>query len=424
MRKLLLVLLTLLLLAMVTQAQEQDDELALEIVANINAWRISEGVWPLKTNVILEAMALDQAWYITSLDDLPDDLHLGRRGLRPRQRALVAPFNWPHYQLESQIAIGENAALGSVSSAMNFWRNSDLHSRTALNPAYREIGVAAVPYGGDTFFIVVFGSRPNVLPALADPTEPGTIFLSNEQFQYAPFYNSIHTATDVRLFDSAGRPLSDETVAWAEKITLLDSVGDTLFILSSDGEHQVLSAVNLDTDMAILPGYLPSQVDAPVVAAAPTATPMPQPSPTAVADEPTATPQPAVEATATPAPVVDPDIRIVYTGDTLDVMNVSGSTADWQGLELIGARTFPFSLFSSVADFPISALPAGHCLQIRSTSISGLVNMPDGCGWVRSLVTLGPDRLFWSAAAFDVVLNGNTLATCSVEAGVCDVALP
>ena len=217
MRKLLLPLLLLLIASIGVQAQEQTPELALEIVANINDWRIDEGVWPLKTNPTLEAMALDQATYIASLSDLPNDLHEGRRGLHPQERALVEPFNWPHYELEAQIAIGENAGIGSVRSAMNFWRGSSLHTRTALNPAYREIGVAAVPRGRDHVFIVVFGSRPNVLPALADPREPGTIFLSNEEFVYASFFDSIQTVSEIRLFDADGRPLTDAPVEWARE---------------------------------------------------------------------------------------------------------------------------------------------------------------------------------------------------------------
>ena len=440
MRRLLLPLLILLIASIGVQAQEQNTELALEIVANINDWRIDEGVWPLKTNPTLEAMALDQATYLASLGSLPGDLHEGRRGLQPRQRALVAPFNWPHYELEAQIAIGENAGIGSVRSAMNFWRGSDLHTRTALNRGYREIGVAAVPRGSDHIFIVVFGSRPNVLPALADPREPGAIFLSNEEFLYARFFDSIQTASEIRLFDADGRPLTDGSVDWAETITIPESIGETVFILSSDGDHEILSAVNVGVDSAILPGFIPSADDPVQVVAAPTATTVPttQPTPTTAPAEPTteptatpaeaepsATPEPTEEPEATPVPVADPDIRIVYEGNTLDVVNISGAAADWQGLEIVGvARTFPFSQFSRVADFPLGAFPARHCLQIRSTSVSGGVVLPDDCGWVRSLVTLLPERLFWTLGDFEIRLNGSPLATCPANEGTCEFALP
>lgn len=433
MRKLLVALLALLLLTIGAQAQEQNnEELALQIVAQINDWRISEGVAPLKPNPTLDAMALDQASYVVSLDKLPDDFHAGRTGLHPQQRALADPFDWPHYQLAAQIAIGENAALGSVNSAMTFWHNSDIHRRTALNPAYREIGVAALPYGRQTFFIVDFGSRPNVLPALADPTSDRTIYLTNEQFQYAKFYNSIHTVTDIQLFDSAGRPLSDKPVAWADKITVPADAGDTVYILSSDGEHEVLSAVNFATDRVILPGFMPTP-EAPPATSTPTATPTLRPTatravvgPTQTPTQivPTSTPQPTATPTATEPPVDMPEIRILYTRDTLDVVNISGGVSDWTGLELVGAITFPFSQFTRVTDFPLNALPANHCLQIRDVTLSGNVVVPSGCRWVRSLITVLPDRIFWTKAPFDVRRNGVTLATCQPNADVCDVNLP
>ena len=207
--------------------------------------------------------------------------------------------------------------------------------------------------------------------------------------------------------------------------------------MSTDGDHQILSAVNVGVDNAILPDFIPSLDDAPQVVMAPTATIVPtsQPAPTTAASEPTATPaeaepsatpEPTEEPAVTAAPVADPDIRIVYSGNTLDVVNVSGAAADWQGLEFVGeSRTFPFSQFSRVADFPLGALPARHCLQIRNVNVSGGVVLPDDCGWVRSLVTLAPDRLFWTqAGGFDVLLNGAVLTSCPPNEGTCEVALP
>src|SRR5690606_9423262 len=110
--------------------QAQDETITMEIIARVNAWRIREGVWPLKPNDTLKNMALQQAQYIASLPALPDDLHVDGRGLRPRERALLTPFNWPYYELPGQIAIGENAALGTPDYALEFWQESALHART------------------------------------------------------------------------------------------------------------------------------------------------------------------------------------------------------------------------------------------------------------------------------------------------------
>ena len=422
-RKLYFILSIVLFAVPVTQAQEPDAAMGLEVVARINAWRVDEGLWPLRPNPTLAAMALDQALYVVSLPDLPDDLHVGRTGMQPRQRALVPPYEWPHYELPGQIAIGENAGLGTVSSALRYWQNSALHTRTTLNAAYREIGVAAVPYNGQHFIIVVFGSRPNVLPALVDPTEERSVFLSSEEFEYANNFNAIRDATEVMVFDTDGRPLYDEPVAWANEITVPESAGDEVFILLSDGEHEVLSAVDFDEDQAILPGYLPG------VAVVDVGVPDAKPTPIGSIEDAVQEAQPApvepTPAAPTPEPTTaPPDLLILYTGDTLDVLNVSGVAMDWQALELVGGVTFSFSQWARVTDIPLGAIPPNHCAQIRSGGITGDVVVPDGCRWVRSLIQIGADRLFWALGPFEVRRNGVTLATCQPGAGVCPVSVP
>lgn len=400
-------------LALTLRIQAQDNLPAQDVIARLNEWRISEGRWPLKPNATLEALALKQAQYIVSLPELPDDLHLDGQGLQPRQRALLAPFNWPYYELPGQIAIGENAALGDVDYALAFWRGSDLHARTALNPAYREVGVAALPYRDTTFFIVVFGARPDVLPALVDPRDGRTIYLSNERFEQARFHDSIQDVTEIQVFDSSGRPLYDAPIAWTERLAVPADAGEAVFILSTDGEHEVLSPVDLSRDQVLLPGEAEPEAPAVVVEA----TPLPGAQPTEA---------PQVEATTIPEPevIIQPDLLILYSGDTLDVLNVSGAAADWRALELVGTITFPFTQWTKVTQFPLDALPARHCLQIRSQGVSGEVVKPEDCAWVRSLITVGVDRVFWAQGPFTVQRNGAVLAQCEPGAGVCAVDLP
>ncbi|MBZ0302227.1 MAG: hypothetical protein K8J31_20935 [Anaerolineae bacterium] len=436
MRRLYVILTLVGLLIAVVPGRAQDDALAQEVIGRLNAWRISEGLWPLKPNDTLTALALSQAQYITSLAELPKDLHVDKQGLQPRDRALLAPFNWPHYQLPGQIAIGENAALGSVDYALNFWHNSDLHKRTVLNPAYREVGAAAVRYRGSTFFIVDFGGRPNVLPAMVDPRDGRTVYLSNESFAYARFFNSIHTATKIQMFDDSGRPLYDAPIDWAQKITVPDDAGDAVYILSTDGTHEVLSAVDLQQDAVILPESAVAAQATPLVA--PTATPVPIIQPTSLPTQVAATPQPqpqnqptavptatvVVVPTMVPESVVQPDLVIQYSKDTLNVMNVSGRVLDLSALSLVGTVTFPFTQWTKVTTFPLDALPTRHCLQIRSQAVSGDVVKPENCGWVRSLITVNPDRLFWAQGSFEIQRIGQTLATCEPDAGTCGVTLP
>ena len=400
------------------------DQMALEVIGRLNAWRLEEGLWPLKPNTTLTELAAYQANYLTSLPSLPPptELHIGPQGREPHERAVEAPFLWPHYALPEQVSIGENAAQGNVDFAIQYWQGSPIHTRTALNPDYREVGVAVKPYKDSHIFIAVFGGRPNVLPALIDPRDGQTIYLTNETFRFASFYDAMQTATEVQLFDADGRPINEEGFDWAETIAAPTDAGNEVFLLINDAEnHTIISPIHLAEDTVILPEAL--------LAAA-----TPQPTVEAIAaptDEPEtmATPEPSVEPTEetpTEVPLVagEPDLRILYTNDTLSVLNISGDVADWRGLEFVGTIDYPFTNWERVTVFPLGAFPANHCLQIRSVSLTGAVEVPETCGWVRSLIQLGPDRLFWALDNFEVRYNGSTLATCEVNAGVCEVALP
>ncbi|MBZ0298033.1 MAG: hypothetical protein K8L99_36100, partial [Anaerolineae bacterium] len=44
--------------------QEQDSDAAQQIIEEVNQWRMDNGLWPLKPNLILERMAIDQAIYV------------------------------------------------------------------------------------------------------------------------------------------------------------------------------------------------------------------------------------------------------------------------------------------------------------------------------------------------------------------------
>ncbi len=413
-----------------SQAQdlEQNDSMAQEVIGRLNAWRLEEGVWPLKPNATLTELALYQANYLVSLPSLPDDLHIGPQGREPRVRAIEEPFSWPHYSLPGQVAIGENAARGNVNFAMNFWRNSELHKTTALNPAYREVGVAVLPYKGSFVFIAVFGARPNVLPALVDPRDNQTIYLSNEVFEYAQFYDAMQTAAEVQLFDADGRPVHEEALDWTEKLAVPTNAGNEIYLLLNDADdHTVISPIDLDEDLVVLPAALMATV-AQEPTSEPTAVPteMPVDSGDTTTETPADTASPPATDTETveePPVEAEPSLRILYNSDTLDVINVSGEVADWRVLEFVGTIDYPFTQWERVTVFPLGEFPANHCLQIRSTTITGAVEVPETCSWVRSLIQLQPDRLFWALGDFEVRRNGATLATCEANAGMCDVVL-
>lgn len=420
------VIVIILLMLITIYAQDQNEQLALETIARINEWRIAEGTWPLRINPILTDMAIDHARYLASLDELPDDLHAGPTGLNPRERALLAPYEWSHYELPEQIAIGENAGIGTLDYAMSYWHDSETHRSTALNPAYREVGVGAIPYKSGHVFIVVFGGRPNILPALLDPRDGQTIYLSNEMFEYAQFFNSVQNVLEYQLFGSDGQPLFDTPQPWTQVIEIPEGAGDNIYLLLTDGDHQVLSAVNRNNDQVIVmasllePEVEEALEDEGVEETETTATP--EQSEVVVQEDTAAdtTPEPTQEPTV--EPVADqPEILILYSNNTLDIINVSGGNANWENMELQGLTTTQFSKFTQFTDLDLSNMPDRHCVQIRSNGISGDVVKPESCNWVRSLITVQSDRVFWNAGAFDVYKDGNSIGTCVPDQQVCEI---
>lgn len=236
----------------------QNADLAREIIAELNAWRISQGLWPLAYNATLEALAVGQASYLMTTD-IPEsggDFHKDKDGRYPRERAQRPPHNWPNYGTTAEVIIGENAAVGSLQSAFDFWRNSTLHRTASLNPDYREVGVAALPLGGfsqDHLFIVVFGSRPNVLPVEVHPAE-GMLYLSNDVSQFAGRTDArINNATTIQLFDANLRPLMADPIPWQARIELPPNASSGLVVRFFNEVTEVDTRVDFSRDLIILP---------------------------------------------------------------------------------------------------------------------------------------------------------------------------
>ena len=219
--------------------RQPDREAALEMLGLLNEWRLEEGLLPLKVNETLEAMALYQAEYVISLRETPNGaaMHTGRNGEGILERALFDQFDWPYYGRPERITIGEIAAVNSAKEALAFWHSSPPH-----------------PFGH--LYVAVLGAQPDVLPALVHP-ESNMLYLSNEYSQYATWQNWIQEVTEIRLFDGQGRPIQDEWIPWTNRVELPDNVGDQVFVLYTGGRVEVMSAVDLERDIIVLPGHYP-----------------------------------------------------------------------------------------------------------------------------------------------------------------------
>ena len=106
---------------------------------------------------------------------------------------------------------------------------------------------------------------------------------------------------------------------------------------------------------------------------------------------------------------------------TITLLNESGAIVDLFGLEFRkGDYAFASQSWEVSADeVNISALRPTHCLQIGGFTVSNSVLTLDGCGFVRSLVTISEDNFFWTEGTFDVVINDEVIITCEASAGFC-----
>jgi len=434
-RSLLLGILLLLSLARLpAPTAAQDAPEAGAVIVALNAWRVQEGLWPLKPNPTLRALAEDQASYLLTLSALPEggDIHLGRSGEQPPERARRAPYNWPSYSRPEQIALTEIAYDGrSASAALRFWKSSALHRSAALNIAYREVGVAALPDREGYLYIVVLGARPNVLPALADPAA-GLLYLSDERYRFASGDRWIHNAARVRFFDAEGRPLGSGWQPWQMMLPLPPGAGDRLFVMVSDGTVEVLTEVQPQRDQVLLPAGMTARLPTPTPAAAiATVTPLPgviaaSRTPIAV---PGATSTPLTIVNATPTPRATPgavgDVTLIYDARSLSLYNSAGQALDLTGLALeqgavrLGVAEWQTPWLSGT----LTAFAARDCLQVWSWDEASDPPAPPDCRFVRGAITIDPDERPWLGGPFRASRDGTPLAACPAAPGRCSFAL-
>jgi uncharacterized protein YkwD len=435
------------------RAQDQPSSLALQVIARINEYRLLQGLNPLVPDARLEAMSRDQAHYILSLPDIPDGdaIHDDAQGRTPRERALLAPYHWETYGSDVQIVIGQNAAIGSVSYAMNFWKNSTIHNRAMLNAVYREIGVWAEPYRSGYLFLVTFGARPNELPVVVDPTND-RLYLTNEYYMRGTG-DWLRQAKTIRLYDAAGDLLT-EAIPWQSTLDLPAHRGDRLSVVFDDGTRQLTREVDLTRDIVILPDTL-VLVEGLAVAAASTSTPTPVPTspPAAATLAPTPTPPPAqptptslAAATLAPTPTLPPaqptptlipstatpvvtpaapDLLIIYDTRSLTIYNSTDLRLDLSQFAVSGSgKTFTATRWTKVAPVALDQYPPQGCMQIWSWFETSDPPTPSVCSYLLSYITVAPADLFWINAEFHVYQGSTLLATCPAGSGVCEVVLP
>lgn len=254
-----------------------EEELAL--IAGMNQWRLEAGVAPLQPNAILTRMARDQAGYLMSFPSIPNDLHKDAKGRYPRERGASADYRWPYYGQSARIAVGENAYVGhSVTVAVNWWKNSEIHRTAALNSGYREIGVAAIPHPFGHLYIVVFGSRPNVFPVMFDPAT-GRSYVTTEQYQYSSGGDWLNTVQDVQQVATVLTQLDEN--GWLLFGNEMDLPSNQSYVIAFRGDAKVV-VIEIDpvNSTVILPQTLETFLTMPEPEVIVPATPAPPLFPT------------------------------------------------------------------------------------------------------------------------------------------------
>ncbi|MBZ0280965.1 MAG: CAP domain-containing protein [Anaerolineae bacterium] len=408
---------------------EPIESLIPEMAAELNLWRLGLGLGPLVYNPTLESMAAAQADYLVGLPSIPAGgaMHTGARGEDVRRRSQFEAFKWPTYGHPELMLVTEIAAIGNVDLAIEYWHNSDIHNRSVTNPAYREVGIAVRQLRRDVLFIVVMGGEPNVLPALAD-VDTGDLYLTSERAQWKGAW--IGEVARYRVLDAERQPLQD----WAEWQVIVDLPpeieGDVFYV-----EYEDAAGKRAETEVRLNPVWSSIVVESVVptaVAAVPTAglaPAFPTNTPNSPANIPafaTNTPivQPttvAVQPTATSIPGA---ISLVYSSQVLTVI----AQADSVNLGNIsfrnGAVTFAATRWERVSStLNVGALRRGDCLQIGLQTASNF-GAPPECRQLRSLITMGQDRMFWTTGTFEVLDGETVLATCAADGGMCQVSVP
>jgi len=160
---------------------------------------------------------------------------------------------------------------------------------------------------------------------------------------------------------------------------------------------------------------VPTTVEAVIV---PSATPIP-PTPIPPTDLPIASPVPPTPEPPTAVPAQPANALFIWDDVSFTAINIGGSTLSLVGVTFNSGRGFwdardwgP-SLYNSV--------PPRDCLRLRD-STSGQRNPPPECADLYGLILVGSPALFWrSGDAFDVLRNGQVIASCPVAAGRCEV---
>jgi uncharacterized protein YkwD len=212
--------------------EETEDQMALLV----DRARVANGLLPLA-----RAQSLDRAAGAHARDMAARGYmeHTGLDGSMPASRAADAGYNTPRGG--AWLVVEVISARGDPPEpALNWWLSDGLHRRVVLRSYWREMGIGFAPGGPyGRFWVVLFGCRPNVLPAIL---LDGTLSISDENCGSAPDafgrVEAVRTAeTPMRVNESEWQPYLAQ-LDWPQDrpahVQLRDGAGRVLEVKASD----------------------------------------------------------------------------------------------------------------------------------------------------------------------------------------------
>jgi hypothetical protein len=247
---------------------------AQQLIQEVNALRVSQGLPAYQTNSILMQIAQAHANYMAASGQVT---HYGPNGERPYQRALAAG-----YPLAGDLSQGgffsENIVGGSNLSpkaAVQSWQGDAPHLNTMLSPNLQEIG-AGVAVRDGYYYYVIDCARPTT-SRTPQPYTPGPGLPAPGTFSASEWMMPVFTVTpreDGRVIHvvQSGQTLWSIAIAYGIKIEdlrrLNNLYGNTIY----EGQKLLITRLPTATPTSVPPTDTPTLW--------PTATPRPVDSPT------------------------------------------------------------------------------------------------------------------------------------------------
>jgi len=261
------------------------NDTASDLIAAVNALRVSNGLPPYNVHPILMQTAQNQANYMASIGVVT---HEGPGGISLTERLLNAG-----YPLAGDLSLGgfraENITAGvnmSPAAAVAQWTEDAPHLNTMLSPNLRDIG-AGVARVGDKVYYVIDCARPtdNGLPQPFTPSPgSGTAAASAAEYMMPVITSTPDSQGRVYHEVQYGQTLWSIAIAYGTKIDLIRRLNN---LPSTDiYPGQKLLILQVDTPTPVPPTVTPLPLTAtpfttPTSVSAPTATatnPPPSPS--------------------------------------------------------------------------------------------------------------------------------------------------